>query len=103
MALTSTATASNKPLASVHKKEQGSSDQNTFYTVPAGRYFEGFIYINSAQGGSFKINGVEVNYSINQASTNGRPHLFVLMAGDTVQENANSSYYTYIHGAEYAL
>ena len=103
MALTSTAQTSAKPAASVHKKETGDSNQPTIYTVPSGRYFEGYIYTSNAQGGTFKINNVEVNYTINQASTNGRPHLFVLVEGDTVQVNANGSYYTYIHGAEYDI
>ena len=103
MGLQSTASSvSTKPIASVHIKETGSSGQPTIYTVPTGRYFEGYIYASNAQGGTFKINDVDVNYSINQASTNGRPHLFILVAGDYVQANANGSYYTYIHGAEYA-
>lgn len=103
MALTSTALTSIKPVASVHKKETGDSNQPTVYTVPNGRYFEGYIYINSAQGGTFKINNVDVNYSRHQAGTNGDPHLLILMEGDSVQSNANASYYIDIHGAEYDI
>ena len=91
-----------KPTKGIQIKTQGASGHPKMYSVPEGKYFEGYIYMSNASTPGPKIDDVEVVHpSINQASTNGRPHLFVLMPGQVVAAGTNTSYYTYIIGAEY--
>jgi len=105
MGLQSTASqGAKKPTKGIHIKTQGASGHPKMYTVPEGKYFEGYIYISNSSTPGPTINGEEVVHTtINQASTNGRPHLFILTPGDVVAAGTNTSYYSYVLGAEYDL
>lgn len=74
------------------------------YTVPAGKYFKGYIGHNSSQ--RFQVNGVMVHGYFNNAafSTNSYSAWFeiVLAPGSTVNAQSSSNE-LFIHGCEYAL
>lgn len=94
---------SQKPVAFINLYKQGGS--GTIYTVPDGRYYIGYIYVNQSTSPTPAINGVDgsVNTTLNQGSTNGRPIEFYLGPGDYVVCNTNTSYYTFMNGREYNL
>jgi len=104
MALVNAAAASTTPVATVYKKKQGASGAPSIYAVPSGRYFVGRVYMSQNSTPSPKINGVEINVdNMNCGSSNDSPlEEFVLVAGTVVSVNTNTSYYTYVSGAEYA-
>ena len=106
MGLQSTASAtSTSPTATVHVRMNGASGGQTIYTVPANRFFKGYIYLNSQTTPAPQINGVEINVSNMNAGYNYEAPLIpvTLIAGTVVKTHSNtsSSYWTYVTGAEY--
>jgi hypothetical protein len=74
------------------------------YTVPAGKYFKGYIGHNSSQ--NFAVNGVSVHSYFNNAAfaTNSYSAWFdiILAPGSTVNATTSSNQ-LFIHGCEYDL
>jgi len=103
MGLQSTAvsSAAAKPTGSVTKKVTGASSAPEVYTVPDGKYFQGYIFTNNGTTPMCKINGVEISTGIQ--AHDGKLILFTLVAGDVVKANTNTSFQTYVNGAEYDL
>lgn len=103
MGLQSTASqGATKPTKGIQIKTQGASGHPKMYTVPEGKYFEGYIYMSNPSTPGPTIDGEETVWpSSNHGSTNNTKHLFWLTAGQVVAAGTNTSYYTYIIGAEY--
>ena len=75
------------------------------YTVPAGKYFKGFVGHNGSQ--SFQINGVSTHGYFNNAmfanTASGAGTYDIVLAPGTTVNAAASSNALYIHGCEYDL
>jgi len=75
------------------------------YTVPAGKYFKGFVGHNSSQ--SFQINGISTHGYFNNAmfanTASGAGTYDIVLAPGTTVNAAASSNALYIHGCEYDI
>ena len=76
------------------------------YTVPAGKYFKGYIGHNSSQ--TFAINGVAVHAYFNNAAFSNQSYgnaawySIILAPGSTVAATTSSNQ-LYIHGCEFDI
>ena len=105
MGLKSSAGAgSTAPTATVHLRMTG-GNHATIYTVPTGKYFVGYVFMNQPATPAPKINDVEINVDNMNAGFNTEAPLIplTLAAGTVVKihNNTSGSYYCYVTGAEY--
>lgn len=105
MGLQTTAGAgSSAPTKTIHLRKTGGGHA-TIYTVPTGKYFVGYVYLNATTNPAPKINEVEINVNNMNAGFNYEAPLIplTLAAGTVVKthNNTSGSFYTYVTGAEY--
>ncbi len=98
---TATATASTKPTGGVAKRASGSTS-TVFYTVPAGKYFVGFVGGSRDQAG-ISINGAKMFYNDDSSDEGNNSHGPITFYAGTEFSPGNSNYYSWIAGVEYDL
>jgi len=96
---TATATASSKPTGGVAKRAQGSTS-TAFYTVPAGKYFVGFVG-SARDNAGITINGAKMFYNDDSSNEGNNSHGPVTFYAGTTFAPGNSNYYSWVAGAEY--
>ena len=93
---TTTAATPDKSISIVHYN--GSTDQNTtYYTVPTGRKFKGYVWVNSQGYGLGKFPG-HVGYEhYNAGGSTDFPLIPIeTLAGDFVSGSSNYAYHSVV-------